>query len=128
MDRWAFNSSIRGLRSAGSCTSGPCSALCEGGPAGGRAARPRPAFNCATLPREPGCVVGLPLISCACPRLEMSREGVPLVVIQRQLGHANLGVTSVCLRGIDNAEVIQTVRDRPAPPVISASNAVRIDA
>jgi site-specific recombinase XerD len=25
----------------------------------------------------------------------MSREGVPLVVIQRQLGHADLGVTSV---------------------------------
>ncbi len=36
-------------------------------------------------------------------------------------------MTSVCLRGIDNAEVIQTVRDRPAP-VISAPNAVRIDA
>jgi integrase len=26
--------------------------------------------------------------------VEMSHEGVPLVVIQRQLGHANLGVTS----------------------------------
>ena len=24
----------------------------------------------------------------------MAREGVPLVVIQRQLGHANLGITS----------------------------------
>jgi integrase/recombinase XerD len=56
----------------------------------------------------------------------MSREGVPLVVIQRQLGHANLGVTSVYLRGIDNTEIIQTVHDRPAP-VISASNALRID-
>jgi site-specific recombinase XerD len=27
--------------------------------------------------------------------VEMSREGVPLVVIQRQLGHADLGITSV---------------------------------
>ena len=27
--------------------------------------------------------------------VEMAREGVPLVVIQRQLGHANLGVTSI---------------------------------
>jgi site-specific recombinase XerD len=26
--------------------------------------------------------------------VEMAREGVPLVVIQRQLGHANLGITS----------------------------------
>ncbi|MGO9972046.1 MAG: tyrosine-type recombinase/integrase [Solirubrobacteraceae bacterium] len=32
--------------------------------------------------------------------VEMSREGVPLVVIQRQLGHTNLGVPSVYLRGI----------------------------
>jgi hypothetical protein len=32
----------------------------------------------------------------------MSREGVPLLVIQRQLGHADLAITSVYLRGIDN--------------------------
>jgi hypothetical protein len=25
----------------------------------------------------------------------MAHEGVPLVVIQRQLGHANLGITSI---------------------------------
>ena len=43
--------------------------------------------------------------------VEMAREGVPLVVIQRQLGHANLGITSVYLQGIDNAEFI---RDRAA--------------
>src|SRR5690242_10991250 len=30
--------------------------------------------------------------------VEMSREGVPLVVIQRQLGHADLGITSAYLR------------------------------
>jgi site-specific recombinase XerD len=34
--------------------------------------------------------------------VELAREGVPLVVIQRQLGHANLGITSVYLEGIDN--------------------------
>jgi site-specific recombinase XerD len=27
--------------------------------------------------------------------VEMAREGVPLIVIQRQLGHSNLGITSV---------------------------------
>jgi integrase len=35
--------------------------------------------------------------------VEMAREGVPLVVIQRQLGHANLGITSDYLQGIDSA-------------------------
>jgi len=33
--------------------------------------------------------------------VEMAREGVPLIVIQRQLGHSNLGITSVYLQGID---------------------------
>ena len=27
----------------------------------------------------------------------MAREGVPLIVIQRQLGHTNLGITSIYL-------------------------------
>jgi hypothetical protein len=42
----------------------------------------------------------------------MAREGVPLIVIQRQLGHTNLGITSIYLQGIDNAEVIDTVHAR----------------
>jgi site-specific recombinase XerD len=49
--------------------------------------------------------------------VEMSREGVPLVVIQRQLGHADLGVTSAYLRGIDNTEIIHAVHERPAPMI-----------
>jgi site-specific recombinase XerD len=55
---------------------------------------------------------------------EMAREGAPLVVIQRQLGHANLGMTSVYLQGIDNAEIIDTVCARRAP-VIPASAELR---
>ncbi|MDA8069093.1 MAG: tyrosine-type recombinase/integrase, partial [Actinomycetota bacterium] len=47
--------------------------------------------------------------------VEMSREGVPLVVIQRQ--HADLGVTSAYLRGIDNTEIIHTVHERPTPMI-----------
>jgi len=31
--------------------------------------------------------------------VELAHQGVPLVVIQRQLGHANLGVTSIHLQG-----------------------------
>ena len=52
--------------------------------------------------------------------VEMAHEGVPLVVIQRQLGHANLGITSIYLQGIDSAEIIDTVHGRPSP-MISAS-------
>jgi site-specific recombinase XerC len=53
--------------------------------------------------------------AAAAHAVEMAREGVPLNVIQRQLGHANLGITSVYLQGIDNAEIIATVYARRAP-------------
>jgi integrase/recombinase XerD len=56
---------------------------------------------------------------------EMAREGIPLNVIQRQLGHANLGVTSVYLQGIDNSEIIATVGGRPVP-VMPASTVLRL--
>jgi site-specific recombinase XerD len=46
---------------------------------------------------------------------ELAREGVPLNIIQRQLGHANLGTTSIYLRGIDPEEIIATVHLRRAP-------------
>jgi site-specific recombinase XerD len=49
--------------------------------------------------------------------VEMAREGIPLNVIQRQLGHANLGVTSIYLQGIDTEEIVSTVHRRPAPTV-----------
>jgi site-specific recombinase XerD len=57
--------------------------------------------------------------------VEMAREGVPLNVIQRQLGHVNLGITSVYLDGIDTAEIIDTVPNR-RPPMISASAGLMI--
>jgi site-specific recombinase XerD len=47
--------------------------------------------------------------------VELAREGVPLNVIQRQLGHANLGTTSIYLQGIDAEEIIATVHARRAP-------------
>jgi integrase len=49
--------------------------------------------------------------------VEMAHEGVPLVVIQRQLGHANLGITSIYLQGIDSSEIIHAVHSRPAPVI-----------
>jgi site-specific recombinase XerD len=54
--------------------------------------------------------------------VEMADEGVALIVIQRQLGHSNLAITSIYLQGIDNAEIIDTVHGRSAPMVpVSAS-------
>ncbi len=47
----------------------------------------------------------------------MAHEGVPLVVIQRQLGHAHLGITSIYLQGIDNAEIIDALHARRAPQI-----------
>lgn len=47
--------------------------------------------------------------------LELAREGVPLNIIQRQLGHANLGTTSIYLQGIDTEEIITAVHTRRAP-------------
>jgi site-specific recombinase XerD len=49
--------------------------------------------------------------------VEMAREGVPLIVIQPQLGHTNLGITSIYLQGIDNTEIIDTVHARRAPMI-----------
>jgi integrase len=52
--------------------------------------------------------------------VEMAREGVPLNIIQRQLGHANLGITSIYLQGIDSGEIIEAVHGR-RPPMMPAT-------
>jgi site-specific recombinase XerD len=57
--------------------------------------------------------------------LELAREGVPLNIIQRQLGHANLGTTSIYLQGIDPEEIIGAVRARRAP-MMSASAGLQL--
>ncbi len=49
--------------------------------------------------------------------VELAREGVPVHLIQRQLGHANLGITSVYLQGIGGGEVIDAIGARRAPMV-----------
>ena len=42
---------------------------------------------------------------------------MPLIVIQRQLGHSNLAVASIYLQGIDNGQIIETVHARRAPMI-----------
>jgi integrase len=70
--------------------------------------------------------VGSRRTSCATRHaLELAREGVPLNVIQRQLGRANLGTTSIYLQGFDPEEIIATVRTRRAP-MMSASAGLQL--
>jgi site-specific recombinase XerD len=57
--------------------------------------------------------------------VELAREGVALNVIQRQLGHANLGTTSIYLQGIDTEEIIAAVHARRAP-MMSATAGLRL--
>ena len=52
--------------------------------------------------------------------IELAHEGVPLNVIQRQLGHRNLGVTSIYLQGIDFDEIIQIVHVWRAPMIFAS--------
>ena len=49
--------------------------------------------------------------------VELAREGVPVNIIQRQLGHTDLGTTSIYLQGIDPSEIINAVRSRRQPMI-----------
>jgi hypothetical protein len=51
----------------------------------------------------------------------MAHEGVPLVVIRRQLGHADLGVTNTYLQGIDGSEIINAVHGRLSPTICAST-------
>jgi site-specific recombinase XerD len=55
----------------------------------------------------------------------MAREGVSLIVVQRQLGHTNLGITSIYLQGIDSAEIVDAVHAR-RPPKVPVDAALRL--
>ena len=57
--------------------------------------------------------------------VEMAREGVPLIVIQRQLGHTNLGITPIYLQGIDSTDIIDTVHAR-RPPMVPVDATLRL--
>ena len=53
--------------------------------------------------------------------LELASDGVPLNIIQRQLGH---GTTSIYLQGIDTEEIIAAIHSRRAP-MMSATAGLR---
>jgi site-specific recombinase XerD len=47
--------------------------------------------------------------------VELMHEGIPLPLIQRQLGHSHLSTTGTYLEGINREEIISTVHSRRAP-------------
>jgi site-specific recombinase XerD len=53
--------------------------------------------------------------------VELAREGVPLPILQRQLGHRNMATTSIYLSGIGTDEVIARVAGRPAPMMTASA-------
>jgi integrase len=63
------------------------------------------------------------LIAATTRMLELDRESVPLNVIHRQLGHANLRTTFIYLQGINPEEISATVHMRP---MMSASAGPRL--
>jgi integrase/recombinase XerD len=50
--------------------------------------------------------------------VENFREGTNLLALQRQLGHAHLGVTELYLRGIDPLTVLEPMRKRQPPRIV----------
>jgi hypothetical protein len=76
----------------------------------------------ADCPPGPDFPAASPRTSSSCPCRREAREGISLNVIQRQLGRANLGITSVSLQGTDNHGIIDTVHGRPAPQAVSAGS------
>jgi integrase/recombinase XerD len=47
--------------------------------------------------------------------VELMHEGIPLPLIQRQLGHSHLSTTGTYLEGINHDEIISTVHARRVP-------------
>ncbi len=54
--------------------------------------------------------------------VELAREGVAVNIIQRQLGHTDLGTTATYLQGIDPSEIIDTVRSRRQPTISATAS------
>jgi hypothetical protein len=90
----------------------PSTSLCVGGDTAGQVwTLTDPTAETVSPTAAGGIDPGIPIAGIACP----------LVVIQRPLGqHADLGITSTYLRGIDNTETIHAVHEGPTP-MISAT-------
>jgi site-specific recombinase XerD len=118
MDDWAWSSSRPRSRSGSSSRWGPLFCVVNGATRGRPWAAGAARCELRRVAREAGVRRRFaPHQLRHAHAVEMAREGVPLIVIQRQLGHTNLGITAVYLQGIDNTEIIDTIHARRAPMV-----------
>ena len=126
MDEWAWEQLRPWLTARGELPAGPLFCIIDG-PTRGRpwsAAAVRREFR--AVPAKAGIRRRFaPHQLRHAHALELAREGVPLNIIQRQLGHTNLGTTSIYLQGIDPVEILAEVRARRAP-MMSASAGLRL--
>jgi integrase len=83
-------------------------------------------LSCAGRQRAHVSAAGSRRTGCATPtRSSSPARASRWNIIQRQLGHANLGTTSIDLQGIDPEEIIAAVRARRAP-MMAASAGLRL--
>jgi hypothetical protein len=105
----AGNSSDHGSPPASGYRSDRCSASSTARPAAGPGRAPGSGSSSAGPPPRRACGGASRRASCATPTPSSSpAKACRSNVIQRQLGHANLGTTSTYLPGIDTEEIIVT--------------------
>lgn len=116
MDEWGFAQIQPWLEERKSYPPGPVFCIVEGPTKGGRMSAPWVRTALAKLAIETGCPKRVHphgfRHSHAC---SLAREGQPIHVTSRQLGHSNVGTTATYLMGIEPTEVIAAVRARQAP-------------
>jgi integrase len=126
MDEWGWEQLQRWLNARLELPVERCSASSTARPEGDRGRAPPSAPSSAGSPLRAGVRRRFaPHQLRHAHALELAREGVPLNIIQRQLGHSNLGTLSIYLLGIDPEEIIATVHTRRAP-IMSASAGLRL--
>jgi site-specific recombinase XerD len=125
MDAWGWEQLRPWLAARVELLSARCSASSTARPAGAVVKRERARrVSPARRPRRDTAPLRITPASPR-PRPGARPRGVALNVIQRQLGHANLGTTSIYLQGIDTEEIIATVHARRAP-MMSATAGLRL--
>ena len=100
---------------------GPLFASSTAPRADGRGRPTPPAAELRRVARRAGVRRRFRRTSSAAPPPSMARGGVPLIIIQRQLGTPDLGITSVYLQGIDDTVVVTRSTSRRAPMVPSTA-------
>ena len=116
MDPWAWNQLEPWLEERLDYPRGPVFCVIQGPTAGRHLSASAVRSNLRTLAARCGVRRRIaPHQLRHCHAIELVREGVPVHILQRQLGHANLAVTTVYLSAVAPAEVLAVTHARQAP-------------